>query len=126
MDLGEEPKVKEPKTRPLDAYVDKLSDYREAQKMIAFWKGRLEDIKAELAGVMKDSEVGTVDGKPVLFYEYQERFQGAEFKKAMPDTARFFTREVVHKELDVDWLRQSRPDLYEQFKVRAMRNTFDA
>jgi hypothetical protein len=38
---------------------------------------------------------------------------------------RLYTREIVEKKFDPEWLRQARPDLYEEFQVKAMRITFD-
>jgi hypothetical protein len=118
--------VRVSKSLPIDRHVDRLADYKEAQRMIEFWKKRLDSIKAEFVEILGDFTVGTVNGEEVLFYEPKEQFQGAEFKKDYPDMARLYTREVVKKELDTQWLRQERPDLWRQYQTRAMRNTFEA
>jgi hypothetical protein len=109
----------------LDAYVDKLSALNECTRMLKFWKDRKERFQDELAVVMGDATVGTVNGEDVLFYEYKEAFRGGDFKREMPDTARFYTREVSRKTLDVEWLKVNRPELYEQYKVRSMRSTWE-
>jgi hypothetical protein len=122
--LPENPPV-EPTRRMLDAYVDKLSALYECAKAVKFWKERKDKLQAELAELMGDATVGTVNGEDVLFYDFKEAFRGGDFQKEMPDTARFYTREVSRKTLDVEWLKVQRPELYEQYKVRAMRSTWE-
>jgi|SRR4030095_7436471 hypothetical protein len=109
----------------LDQYVTILADYRECQTTIEFWRKRLEKLKSQMAEIMGDWEVGTVNGDPVFFYQRQERFNSTEFRKQYPDMYRLYTREIVEKKFDPEWLRQARPDLYEEFQVKAMRITFD-
>lgn len=113
-------------TKALDTSVDKLADLAECKRMAAWWKAREDKIKAELAEIMGDAEIGTVNGEEVLFYEPQNRFNSGEFKKAMPDTWKSFHRVVAAEKFDADWLKLARPDLWEQFQVRAMRSTFEA
>lgn len=127
MTLAHQPErpVVKPKEQMLDAYVDKLSALNECKTMLKFWADRKERIQKELAEVMDDATVGTVNGSAVLFYEYKEAFRGGDFKREMPDTAHFYTREVAHKELDVEWLKAQCPELYEQYKVRSMRSTWE-
>ncbi len=109
----------------LDAYVNRLAEFKESQQMIKFWKGRLERQQEELARIMGDFTIGTVNGEDVLFYEPIERFRGEDFKKDWPDMARLYTRAVEKKVLDTAWLREERPDLWRDYQVRSMRNTFE-
>jgi hypothetical protein len=113
-------------TKPLDSYVDKLGDLAECKRMRDWWTTREIKIKAELAEIMGDAEIGTVQGEKVLFYEPINRFSGGEFKKAMPDTWKLFHRPITEEKFDAEWLRAARPELYEQFQVRVMRSTFEA
>jgi hypothetical protein len=110
----------------LDAHVDKLSDLAECKRMRDWWGNREAKLKAELAAIMGDAEIGTVNGEKVLFYEPQNRFNAGEFKKSMPDTWKLFHRPITEEKFDPEWLRVARPDLYEQFQVRPMRLTFEA
>jgi hypothetical protein len=112
--------------KPLDALVSKLADYVECQKSIEFWQKRLNRLKDELAEAMGDAEVGTVNGEAVLFYQTQNRFRTTDFAKKYPDFYRLYSRDFTEKKFDPSWLKDERPDLYAQFQVRAMRNTFDA
>jgi hypothetical protein len=112
--------------KPLDNVVSKLADYVECQNSIEFWKKRLERLKKELAEIMGETEVGTVNGEAALFYERQNRFRTGEFAKKYPDFHRLYSRDFTEKRFDPEWLKDQRPDLYEQFQVRAMRITFDA
>jgi hypothetical protein len=109
----------------LDQYVTLLADYRECQNTMEFWKKRLEKIKAQMAEIMGDHEIGTVNGDPVFFYQRQDRFNSSEFRKQYPDMYRLYTHEVTEAKFDVDWFKKARPDLYAEFQVKAMRITFD-
>jgi hypothetical protein len=113
-------------TRELDSCVDKLADLAECKRMRDWWSVREAKIKAELAEIMGDAEIGTVQGEKVLFYEPQNRFNGGEFKKTMPDTWKLFHRPITEEKFDAEWLRAARPELYQQFQVRVMRSTFEA
>jgi hypothetical protein len=108
----------------LDAHVELLADYRECQRSVDFWKARLDKVKAQLAATLGDATQGTVAGEAVLFYEPQNRFRSGDFKKTYPDTAEYFTREFTVRKIDEDWLKASRPELWEEFQTRAMRNTW--
>ena len=119
-------KGKKEETLSLDAHVGKLAEYDECRKSIAFWEKRRERIKAELAAIMGDSEVGTVNGEAVLFYRPEERFKTREFAKQYPDFYRLYSRDITKQQFDAEWLKDERPDLYAEFQVRAMRNTFEA
>lgn len=124
-DIGTEV-ARVPEVKPLDTVVDKLADLAECKRMRDWWSARETKIKAELAEIMGDAEVGTVNGEQVFFYQTQNRFNSGDFKKAMPDTWKLFHRPVTEEKFDVDWLKAARPDLYEQYQVRAMRLTFEA
>lgn len=116
----------EPKRQALDAYVDLLDDDRECQRMIKFWEDRRDKIKEQLSKVMGDAEIGTVDGEPVFFYEPKDQFRGGDFKKQFPDLARMYTRPVTVVKFDEAAFRHDRPDMWAEFRVRAMRNAFSA
>jgi hypothetical protein len=117
-----EPEVgPEPEPIPMDSYVDKLTEYKECQRMIKFWRARLEAIQEELTKAMGDAEVGLIDGKPAIYYKKKNAFRGKDFAALYPDTYRLFTRDVVHKEFDLEWFKKVRPEQFEEFKVRSMR-----
>lgn len=116
----------EEKVQELDRYVRLLADYDECRKSIDFWKTELEKKKAELAAIMGDATVGTVNGEQVLTYRFEERFRGSDFQKVYPDTYRMFTREVTKKTFDLELFKASRPDLYDEFRARSMKSSFEA
>jgi hypothetical protein len=120
--MDEQPVVEE--TKELDAHVPLLAALEECTKSLTFWQARKEKLQAELAEIMGSATVGTVDNRQVLTYRYEERFRGTAFKTAYPDTYRSFVHEVTRKEFDPSWLKQLRPDLYDQFKVRSMKSTW--
>lgn len=113
------------KTIALDQFVKQLTDYKECQKMIKFWADRLKKLKTEMGEIMGDNEIGTVNGDAVFFYESKDAFRGKDFKAEMPDTYRSYVRDVTTKKFDKEWVRLVQPDLYEKYKVRAMRSTWD-
>lgn len=115
----------EEKAVALDAYASKLKKLAECSDSIKFWKAEYEKVKAELEEIMGDATVGTFDGAQVLTYRYEDRFRGADFRKVYPDTYRMFVTEVTEKKFDVDLFKASRPDLYEEFRVRAMKSSFE-
>lgn len=110
----------------LDGYVDLLADLTECQRMLDFWGKREKNIKEKLKDLMGNASVGTVNGEPALTYSPINRFQGAAFAKQYPDLARLYTREIPVRKLDEDWLRTERPQLWAEFQVRSMRNTWEA
>ena len=110
---------------PLDAHVTKLQKLAEAADNIQFWKRQYDKIRAELEEVLGDATVGTVDGQQVLTYRWENRFRGGDFRKMFPDTYRSFVTEVTEKKFNVELLKLTRPDLYEQFRVRALKSSFE-
>lgn len=109
----------------LDGHIGLLAADAECKKAIEFWTNRREEVRAELAAIMGDATVGTLDGRPILFYEKKNAFRTAEFAKVYPDMAKLYTREVTKTTFDVEWFKMTRPELYEEFKVRSMRSTFE-
>lgn len=112
-------------SRDLDEHVALLAALEECRKNIEFWTSRRDKVKVQLEDVMGTATVGTVDGREVLTFRWENRFRTAEFRKAFPDTYRTFVHEVTHKEFDASWLEQVRPDLYNQFRVRSMRSNWE-
>lgn len=116
----------EPTTIAMDQWVDKLAEAAECQRSITFWQKRLEKIKTELAELVGDAQIGTVNGSPVFAFAWKDQFNSTEFKKKYPDMYRLYSRDVTEKKFDAEWLKSTRPELWHQFQVRAMRITFDA
>lgn len=112
-------------TRDLDEHVALLAALDECRKNIEFWKDRYNKVQASIADVMGTATVGLVDGREVLTFRWENRFRSSDFKKAYPDTYRTFVHVVEHKEFDAHWLRQVRPDLYDEFRVRSMRSSWE-
>lgn len=115
----------EEQTVALDKHVAKLKKLADCSDNIKFWKREYEKAQAELDSVMGEATVGTIDGHQVLTYRYEDRFRGGDFKKMYPDTYRTFVTEVTEKKFDLALFKASRPDLYEEFRVRAMKSTFE-
>lgn len=109
----------------LDVYADLLKNDAECSNMIKFWTQQRDLVRAQLKELMGVNEVGTVNGQEVFFYQYQDRFNTAEFKKQYPNLYRAYMHTVTKEEVDVEMLKQSRPDIYRQFQVRAVRNVFE-
>jgi hypothetical protein len=125
MPSNEVARVTEEIVMDLGPHAKLLAEEKEAQRMAEFWSKRRDKLRAEIEEVMGDATIGTIDGSKVVVYEPVERFRGAEFRKLYPDTYQFYTREVTKTQFDEEWFRASRPDLYEQFRVRPLKNTFE-
>lgn len=122
--MDDEERITE-EARDLDEYVPLLGALDECRKNIEFWKDRYAKVQAQIASVMGDATVGLVDGRKVLTFRWEDRFRAGDFQKAYPDTYRTFTHVVEHKEFDASWLRQVRPELYDEFRVRSMRSYWE-
>ena len=108
----------------LDAHVSKLKKLAECSDNIKFWQKEYAKAQEALDEVMGDATIGTIDGRQVLTYRYEDRFRGGDFKKKYPDTWRSFVTEVTEKKFDLELFKHTRPDLYEEFKVRAMKSSY--
>jgi hypothetical protein len=109
----------------LDAHVAKLAKLAECSDNIKFWKQEYEKAQEALDQIMGEATVGTVDNIKVLTYRYEDRFRGTDFRKKYPDTWRTFVTEVTEKKFNLDLFKASRPDLYEEYRVRSMKSTFE-
>lgn len=116
--------VPEEETRSLDAHEAKLRKLAECSEHLRFWKAEYEKVKGELEAIMGDATVGTFAGSPVLTYRFEERFRGSDFRAKYPDTYRSYVTEVTEKKFNLELFKLSRPDLYEEWKVRAMKSSF--
>jgi hypothetical protein len=114
----------EEETVALDAHVAKLKKLAECSDNIKFWQKEYAKAQEALTEVMGDATLGTIDGIKVLTYRYEDRFRGTDFKKTYPDTWRTFVTEVVEKKFNLDLFKASRPDLYEEYRVRSMKSTW--
>lgn len=123
--MFDETPAEEEKVIALDAHASKLQKLADASDNITFWKRQYDKIKAELEEILGDATVGTIDGHPALTFRYQERFRGSDFQKLYPDTYRTFVTEVTEKKFNLELFKASKPELYREFRVRAMRNTFE-
>lgn len=116
----EQPQPEE-ETVALDAHVKALKRLWEATENIKFWRTEYEKAKAEMERIMGTATIGTVDGRQVVTFRYEDRFRGDEFKKRYPDTWRTFVTDVTEKKFNLALFKASRPDLYEEFRVRSMK-----
>jgi len=121
--INEVPKP-EAETVALDDYVPVLEAWYVASQKIKELNAEIAKYKALLGKVMGAATCGTVDGQKAVDFEPIENFNGTEFSKMYPDTHRFYHREVTKKVFDKEWLRADRPDLWEQFQSRPMKNSY--
>jgi hypothetical protein len=121
--VDEQPVVEE--VRDLGEHVALLAALDECRKNITFWKDRESKVKDQIAEIMGEATVGRIDGKDVLTYRWENRFRTSDFRNAYPDTYRSFVHEVTTKEFDIEWLKQLRPDLYDEYRVRSLRSSWE-
>lgn len=110
----------------MDPYVDLLAEDVECSNMIKWWTARRELVRQRLSDIIGEHEIGTVNGQPVLHYEYQNRFNSTAFQRKYPNLYRAYVRPITQDKFDPDLLKSSRPELYHQFQVRAMRVNYEA
>jgi hypothetical protein len=121
--MDEQPVVEE--VRDLGEHVALLAALDECRKNITFWKDRESKVKDQITEIMGEATVGRVNGKDVLTYRWENRFRTSDFRTKYPDTYRSFVHEVTTKEFDVEWLKQLRPDLYDEYRVRSLRSSWE-
>lgn len=120
----EETPQPEPETVALDDYVPVLEAWYAANQKKKELDVEIAKYKALLGKVMGTATVGTVDGVKAVDYEPIENFNGTAFSRQYPDTHRFYHRDVTKKVFDKEWLKADRPDLWEQFQSRPMKNAY--
>lgn len=111
--------------KPMDSVVNLLADDVECAAMIKWWQARRAMVRQQLADALGTSTSGTVNGQEVVTYNYINQFNTTEFKKKFPDMYQVYTRTVAKEELDVEKLKKSRPDLYQEFRVRTMLVSYE-
>ena len=121
--IDEEPREEEQEVA-LDAHVKLLDKLAECNDNLAFWKSEKEKAQAALDKIMGDATVGTLDGRQVVTYRFEDRFRGQDFQKAYPDTYKSFVTTVEEEKFNVRLFRLTRPEMYDQFRVRSMKSTY--
>lgn len=121
--IEEEPQPEE-QSVDLDEYLPVLEAWYEASREIKALEAKIDQYKTLLGKIMGDATIGRIDGQVAITYRGIESFSSTEFKKKYPETYRFFVHDVTEKRFDKQWLRQSRPDLWEEFQTRPMKNSY--
>lgn len=109
----------------LDAEVDLLRRYTEAKKAKEAWGKIEEQLRGELEKLLGDAEEATVNGQTVVTWPRTNTFQKAEFKKAEPELYRFYEVDKMVKDLDLDMLKRTRPEIFRQYQSRRFTNKFE-
>jgi hypothetical protein len=105
----------------LDEHADLIARYRKCRDLEAQWKKEKEIVKAQLAKLMGDAEVGLLNGEKVLTYAREERFNTTEFRKQYPDMYKLYMKEKTVEQFDLEGFRLTRSELFEEFQVRSLR-----
>lgn len=108
----------------LDGVEGLLAEHRRCLDSIKQWEERRDALAAKIEEIMGDAEVGTVEGREVVTYARTDRFQGSRFKKDHPDLYEVYTDLVEVPQLNVKSIKLARPELYEQYQSRSLRNTY--
>lgn len=117
-----EPEQQEPIV--MDQYVDLVKRWREATKARIGWAKIEEELKEQVDKLLGDRDHGSINGEEAVLRRWEDRFATARFRKEHPELARFFEREVTVREVDVDMIRRTRPDLYRQYQTAKLLNKF--
>lgn len=111
-------------TVELDAVAGLLAEHRRCLDSIKEWEERRDQLAEKIRLLLGDATAGTVNGREVVTYEPIDRFQGARFKKEHPDLYEVYTDTVKVRQFNSKSLQQARPDLYEEYQVRQLRNGY--
>ena len=111
---------------PMERYISLLAEDRECANMIKWWTERRKLVQADIIRQLGDAEVGTVNGVEAVTYKPRAQFNSTAFKEKYPDLHHMYSRELTEFKFDADWLRTSRPDLYEEFQVRVLQVKYTA
>lgn len=109
----------------IDQYVDLMRRWREATKARIGWAKIEEQIKEEVDKLLGDIDRGTINGEEAVERQRINRFATGDFRKNDPELARFFEHEVTVREIDVDLIKKTRPDIYKRYQVIKLLNKFD-
>lgn len=115
----------DPTVFAMDPYVDLLAEDVECSNMIKWWTARRDLVRQRIGVILGENEIGTVNGQEAVRYERQNRFNSTAFRKKYPNLYRVYSRPVTEEKFDPDMLKASKPELYAEFQVRAMRVMYE-
>lgn len=116
----------------LDDYADLVKQEREADRMRS-WHEReakryaevRDQIREALTKVLPAGVEGLVNGVPTISWMRTEGFASARFTREHPDLAEMVSVPVTRSVLNVERLRQMRPDVYAEYQVAKWKNVAD-
>lgn len=100
-----------------DLHLELLNAKRQAK----FWTDKADSLKAKVAGMMGDAEVGLWNGEPIFTKIPIERLNMTDLKADYPDLYEVYLHKVEKNEFDEDTFKLARPDLWARYAVRPFK-----
>lgn len=120
-----EPQLADVKLEASPELAQLVRQHRQALDVAKRAKEEADQIGDQVAALVGNNTLITFKGRSILTYRPVNRFAGAKFTREQPELAQFYMFPVTKEELDVDLIRRTKPDLYQQYQVRSMINGWD-
>lgn len=106
---------------------DQVESLRYARTMRDRWKDQYDELVDDIVELSGAADELTHKGRVVFTYNRTRAFQTRAFEKDHPEAFRFYTktRKVEETYLDVDALKDGRPELFEAYQSRSFRPVGD-
>ena len=109
------------KSVELDRVVAKHAMLKQARKDIAEMQAFATRLEVEIQSLMKDAEVGLINGAPALTWGWSDDYAWAQFRDANPEIYQRFLVPTTTEVLDKDALKAAHPGLLKPFQKRPFR-----
>lgn len=114
-------KIDERESVKLDRIATKYAQLKQARKDIAEMEAFAIRLEAEIQKLMKDAEVGLINGAKVVIWSPSRDYAWAQFRDANPDIYRQFLIPTTTEVLDKEALMAAHPGLLKPFQKRPFK-----
>lgn len=115
-----------PSAVEFDAQAVLLAEYNECKKALEYWKDRQDGVKKKLIEALgPDAQVAVIGDREVFSYKPIQKLNKGALEKARPDLWATYQHEVTKFEFDEDLFKHAQPELWDEFRVRAVRVDFN-
>lgn len=103
---------------------DLLKRHKEAKDNAKAWTEVASELQEQLEQRLGNITVGLIDNKDAVTYRYKDAFAKSRFVKDHPELAKHYMQTKVVEVLDDDLIRRTLPDMWNEYRVRELRNVF--
>ncbi len=103
-----------------------LAEYNECKKAIDYWKDRQEMVRQKLILALgPDGQVGVIGDREVFSYKPKNSLNKGALEKARPDLWATYQHAVTKFEFDEDLFKHAQPDVWNEFRIKAIKVDFN-